>query len=126
MRLPVRTSVLRRREPTSTSWSSACEWEHTCHASGRRREAPMGFDDKFKDVAGKAKEWVGEKTGDEQLEAEGKRDQAVAKTKEAVEAVKDDLGHKFDTARDKLSEKAGELSDKVAEKAAEVKDRTDG
>ncbi|MDP2234201.1 MAG: CsbD family protein, partial [Actinomycetota bacterium] len=36
----------------------------------------MGFDDKIKntaeEVAGKVKEWVGDKTDDEQLEAEGK------------------------------------------------------
>ncbi len=91
-------------------------------------EFAMGFVDKIKnaadEVAGKAKERVGDKTDDEQLEAEGEFDQASAKTKQVVEAVKDDLKGEFDDARVWVSGKAGDLSDKVADKADEVKDRS--
>jgi len=96
--------------------------------SSNEMEFTMGFEDKIKnaaaEVAGKAKEWVGDKTDNEQLEAEGKFDQASAKTKQAVEAVKDDLKTKFSDARDSVTDKAGDLSDKVADKADEAKDHS--
>lgn len=46
----------------------------------------MGTADELK---GKAKEKVGEVTGDEHLEREGKTDQAAGKVKDAVDAVGD-------------------------------------
>ncbi|QIG42161.1 CsbD family protein [Nocardioides anomalus] len=53
----------------------------------------MGMVDKAKNAAedalGKAKEKVGELTGDEKLEAEGNKDQAKASAKDTVEDVKD-------------------------------------
>ncbi|MBA8816764.1 uncharacterized protein YjbJ (UPF0337 family) [Microbacterium halimionae] len=53
----------------------------------------MGLDDKIKnaaeDVSGKAKEATGKATNDEELEAEGKGDQAKADMKKAGENVKD-------------------------------------
>ncbi|HET8928408.1 MAG TPA: CsbD family protein [Microbacterium sp.] len=53
----------------------------------------MGIDDKIKntseDVAGKAKEAVGDATDNEELQAEGKADQAGANLKQAGEKVKD-------------------------------------
>ncbi|MCL3862412.1 CsbD family protein [Actinotalea sp. K2] len=53
----------------------------------------MGFDDKAKNTGekggGKIKEATGAATGDEQLEAEGKGDQAKADLKQAGEKVKD-------------------------------------
>jgi uncharacterized protein YjbJ (UPF0337 family) len=53
----------------------------------------MGMVDKAKNAAedalGKAKEKVGELTGDEKLEAEGHKDQAKASAKDTVEDVKD-------------------------------------
>ena len=53
----------------------------------------MGTDDKARnkvqDAKGHAKEWVGDKTDNERLEAEGRRDQAAAKAKQAGEHVKD-------------------------------------
>jgi uncharacterized protein YjbJ (UPF0337 family) len=53
----------------------------------------MGYTDKARNEAqefkGKAKEWVGDKTDDESLEAEGERDQLSARTKQAGEHVKD-------------------------------------
>jgi len=89
----------------------------------------MDFDDNIKNAAeetkGKVKEWVGDKTDNEQLEAEGKFDQASAKTKQAVGAVGDDLKEKLEGARDRMSEQAGDVSDKVSDKADEVKDRAD-
>lgn len=53
----------------------------------------MGFTDKAKNeaenVAGKAKEAVGDATDNERLEAEGKGDQTKANVKQAGENVKD-------------------------------------
>ena len=53
----------------------------------------MGLADKAKnaaqDAAGKVKEAVGDVTGNEELEAEGKADQAGASVKKAGEGVKD-------------------------------------
>ncbi|MCW0214678.1 MAG: CsbD family protein [Pseudonocardia sp.] len=47
------------------------------------------FDNKTQELAGKAKEGVGKATGDEELEAEGHKDQAVGNLKQAGEKVKD-------------------------------------
>lgn len=53
----------------------------------------MGLQDKLENAAeqlkGKAKEAVGQVTGNEQWQAEGKADQASGKIKEAGEKVKD-------------------------------------
>jgi uncharacterized protein YjbJ (UPF0337 family) len=53
----------------------------------------MGTDDKMRNSAeewgGKAKEGAGRATGDRDLEAEGKGDQAKANLKQAGEKVKD-------------------------------------
>jgi uncharacterized protein YjbJ (UPF0337 family) len=53
----------------------------------------MGIDDKAsnkgEDFGGKAKEAAGRVTGDRDLEAEGKGDQASASAKDAVEKIKD-------------------------------------
>lgn len=53
----------------------------------------MSAEDKIRnaaqDIAGKAKEAVGKVTNNEQLEAEGKGDQAAASVKKTGEDVKD-------------------------------------
>ncbi len=53
----------------------------------------MGIDDKInnkaEEVAGKVKKGVGKATGDEELEAEGRVDQAKADVKQAGEKIKD-------------------------------------
>jgi uncharacterized protein YjbJ (UPF0337 family) len=53
----------------------------------------MGLDDKIdntaEDWSGRAKEGVGKATDDEQLEAEGKGDQAKSNLKQAGEKIKD-------------------------------------
>ena len=53
----------------------------------------MGTDDKLRnqgeDLKGKAKETVGRATDDEELEAQGRSDQAKASLKDAGEKVKD-------------------------------------
>lgn len=53
----------------------------------------MGIGDKIKNAAeeatGKAKELLGEATGDSSTKAEGQVDQAKANTKQAGESVKD-------------------------------------
>ncbi len=57
------------------------------------RRCAMAFDDKVdnkaEEVGGKVKEGVGKATDDEQLEAEGKTDQASANIKQAGEKIKD-------------------------------------
>ncbi|WAC67302.1 CsbD family protein [Agrococcus sp. SL85] len=62
----------------------------------------MGLDDKIKNAAqehvGKAKEAIGDATGNERLQAEGQQDQAAANAKQAGEHVKDaakDAGDAF-------------------------------
>jgi uncharacterized protein YjbJ (UPF0337 family) len=53
----------------------------------------MGMDDKAghkaEDLKGKVKETTGKATGDESLEAEGKRDQSKSSLKQAGENLKD-------------------------------------
>ncbi len=53
----------------------------------------MGYTDKTSNEAeqlkGKAKQWVGDKTDDEQLEAEGTRDRMSGSAKQMGEHVKD-------------------------------------
>jgi uncharacterized protein YjbJ (UPF0337 family) len=53
----------------------------------------MGLDDKIsnksEEVAGSVKEGAGKASDDEQLEAEGKGDQAKANVKQAGEKIKD-------------------------------------
>ena len=53
----------------------------------------MGWDDKLKnkkdEAEGSAKEHLGQATDDEQMEREGKTDQAVSNLKQAGEKVKD-------------------------------------
>jgi uncharacterized protein YjbJ (UPF0337 family) len=51
------------------------------------------------ELKGKAKEWVGDKTDNEDLEAEGVTDQATANTKQAGEHVKDAAHDVADTFR---------------------------
>jgi uncharacterized protein YjbJ (UPF0337 family) len=64
----------------------------------------MGTEEKMQNAAedwkGKAKEAVGSATGDEQMEAEGKMDQAKAAAKDKVEDVKDWAAEKFNDATD--------------------------
>jgi uncharacterized protein YjbJ (UPF0337 family) len=60
-------------------------------SSGNRVD--MGFDDKAEnqgtDIKGRAKEAAGSLTGDDELKAEGRGDQAEASVKKAGENVKD-------------------------------------
>lgn len=53
----------------------------------------MGTDDKMdhkvEELGGKAKEKVGQATGDEELEAQGDRDQTKSNLKQAGDKVKD-------------------------------------
>ncbi len=47
------------------------------------------MNNKIEDIGGKAKEQVGKVTGDEELEAQGRGDQAKVDLKQAGEKVKD-------------------------------------
>ena len=57
------------------------------------RRRTVSFEDKAGNEAeqlkGKAKEWVGDKTDNERLEAEGVEDQASGRVKQAGEHLKD-------------------------------------
>jgi uncharacterized protein YjbJ (UPF0337 family) len=53
----------------------------------------MTENEKTEDLRGKAKEAVGEVTNDEELERQGKVDQAKSDLKEAGEKVKDAFKH---------------------------------
>jgi uncharacterized protein YjbJ (UPF0337 family) len=57
----------------------------------------MGLDDKLdnkgEDLKGKAKEAVGGATGDDELERQGKGDQAKSDIKDAGEKIKDAFKH---------------------------------
>ncbi|MGC2942372.1 MULTISPECIES: CsbD family protein [unclassified Brevibacterium] len=63
----------------------------------------MGVDDKFEnkaeDLGGRAKETIGDVTGDDELKAEGATDQLKSKAKDVGESVKD-LG---ESVKDKFS-----------------------
>jgi len=63
----------------------------------REEEFIVALDDKASNKAeelkGKAKETVGHATGDEQMEAEGKGDQAKGNLKQAGEKIKDVFKH---------------------------------
>jgi len=54
---------------------------------------------KAQDVKGKVKETAGKVTGDEELEAEGKSDQAKAAVKDVGEKVKDAISKVTDTIK---------------------------
>jgi uncharacterized protein YjbJ (UPF0337 family) len=56
------------------------------------------------DAKGKAKEAAGALVEDEDLEREGKRDQAGATVKEKLDNAKDKLEEAVDKAKDKLNE----------------------
>lgn len=60
----------------------------------------MGLDDKIsnkaEDLKGRAKEATGAATGDDDLKAEGKHDQAKSGLKDKVESLKDKIGEKVD------------------------------
>lgn len=66
----------------------------------------MSLDDKIKnsakDITGKAKEGLGDVTGDEQLKTEGKVNQAAASAQDALS-----------DAKDAATEKAGKVADKA-------------
>lgn len=66
----------------------------------------MGFFDKAKDkaqdVVGKIKEKVGDATNNEQLQAEGNKDQAAGKIKGAGEDVKDKAAETLNDTKDKF------------------------
>ena len=49
---------------------------------------------------GRAKEAIGDLTGDRDLQGEGKADQAKGKVKEAAEKAKDAIGDAADTVKD--------------------------
>jgi len=71
----------------------AIDLDQTVVALGSQEENNMGTDDKIEnkteELTGKAKETVGEASGDRELQAEGQADQTKGNLKEAGEKVKD-------------------------------------
>jgi len=67
--------------------------ETTTRPCGRGKENGMSFTDKAKnkgqELTGQAKEKTGKATGDEDLQAQGEKDQAAGNVKQAGEKVKD-------------------------------------
>ncbi|RRD47967.1 CsbD family protein [Tessaracoccus sp. OH4464_COT-324] len=55
---------------------------------------------KAEEIIGQAKEGIGKTTGNEQLEAEGKLDQAKAAVKQGVEDIKDKVAETFNKLTD--------------------------
>ena len=53
------------------------------------------------DLKGRAKEAAGDLTGNEDLQREGKKDQAAGKAKELLENAKDKVEDVIDSVRDK-------------------------
>lgn len=51
------------------------------------------LDNKLQDIQGEAKERIGQATGDESLERQGKSDQAKSDIKQAGEKIKDAFKH---------------------------------
>lgn len=70
----------------------------------------MGLGDDIRnkgdELSGKAKEGVGDATGDEQLKSEGRLQQGGAKFKQAVEDVKEKAAEKFNDLTDKKDDDA--------------------
>jgi uncharacterized protein YjbJ (UPF0337 family) len=63
------------------------------------------MNEKMDETKGKVKEAAGILTGDEELEREGKSEQAVAKAKEAVHDVADSMKKVVDKVEEKLTDK---------------------
>lgn len=55
--------------------------------------------DKFEEISGKAKQKLGEASGDERLEAEGDTERTKAKGKQAAQHMKDAAGKARDAMR---------------------------
>lgn len=76
---------------------------HTVFCNRHPQGGIMGLDDKIsnkaEDLGGKAKEATGSATGNRDLEAEGKGDQASSAIKDAGEKIKDAAS----TVKDKLT-----------------------
>ena len=63
------------------------------------------MNEKIDETAGKVKEAAGILTGDEELEREGKSEQAMAKAKGAVQGVADSVKKVVDKVEEKLTDK---------------------
>jgi uncharacterized protein YjbJ (UPF0337 family) len=72
--------------------------------TGATQENGEDVGSQMDDAKGRAKEAAGVLAGDEDLEREGKRDQAGATVKEKLENAKDKLEEAVDKAKDKLNE----------------------
>ena len=76
-----------------------------------RQESHMSTSHKAENAVqnakGKVKEGVGHVTGDEQMEAEGEKDQAAAHVKQAAEKAKDAVKHGAEVAKGKVKEGVG-------------------
>jgi uncharacterized protein YjbJ (UPF0337 family) len=60
---------------------------------------------KTDDIKGRAKEAVGDLTGDKDLQTEGKADQAAGTVKDKVAGAKDWVDDKVDEVKDKVTDR---------------------
>jgi uncharacterized protein YjbJ (UPF0337 family) len=88
----------------------------------------MGIADKIshkaEELSGKAKETVGRMTGNEDLEAQGRADQAEADVQQAGDKMrdaKDDASEGLQDAKDDLSSAARDAKERVSEAADHLK-----
>lgn len=80
------------RPTAGTDW-----WSGTVNPTPREGATMSGHSD---DLKGRAKEAVGDLTGDKDLQHEGKADQAAGKAKDKLDDAKDWVDDKIDQARD--------------------------
>lgn len=75
----------------------------------------MGLGDKIsnaaQDAMGKAKEKIGDATGNETLEAEGRIDQGKASAKDAIEKARDDVREGVEDVKEGIAAKFNDLAD---------------
>lgn len=57
---------------------------------------------KFDEIKGKVEKAAGDLTGDDELKADGQRDEAAGKAKQLVDDVKDKANDVIDDVKDKL------------------------
>ena len=72
----------------------------------------MGLDDKFQETVGKAKEAVGDATGNEELRSDGQKDRVAGSAGQIVDKAKEKLGDAKDAVTDMIEEVKDTLTGK--------------
>lgn len=74
-------------------------------SSSTNNESETAMSGKTDDMKGKAKEAVGDLTGDKDLQREGKADQTAGAVKDKIGAAKDWVEDKVDDVKDKVTDR---------------------